>query len=153
MTADRDRLGVPSGSDVGLEAGAATDTAEERDREDPLSGDFRGQSLGAAAADDFRRTDDPDLVDDLTPGTEPAPTESVVVEEVIVVDEAGNADLSSGRPTDTMQIDDTEGDDAPGTGRRGAIGDEPLGGGSGQPTETMQIDDTEGDDAPGTGRV
>jgi hypothetical protein len=68
----------------------------------------------------------------------------VIVEEVIVVapSTAAGAGEGSGRMTEQMPTDDTDGDDdALGVDRHGAI-DEPLGGG--RLTDTMQIDDAEG---------
>jgi hypothetical protein len=65
--------------------------------------DFRGQSLGAAAADDLPPTDDTVVPD------------AVIVDEVIVVAPSADADAGTsagtGRMTDQMQTDRTEGDD------------------------------------------
>jgi hypothetical protein len=93
--------------------------------------EFRDKSLGAASADDLPPTDD-DAVPD-----------AVIIDEVVVVAPSSGetvTDEGSGLMTEQMQIDDTEGDDAPGVGRRDAV-NEPLGGG--RLTDTMQIDDTD----------
>jgi hypothetical protein len=93
--------------------------------------EFRDKSLGAASADDLPLTDD-DAVPD-----------AVIVEEVVVVAPSTGETVTgegSGLMTEQMQIDDTEGDDVPGVGRRDAV-NEPLGGG--RLTDTMQIDDTD----------
>lgn len=93
---------------------------------------LRAQSLGAAAAADDYRTD------------RAQPDDVVVAEEVIVVDETGEAqvDTGTGRLTDQMKIDNTEDDEA-------MEPDAPIADGlasSGRLTETMKIDDGEGDE-------
>jgi hypothetical protein len=90
--------------------------------------DFRGQSLGAASADDLPPTDESVVPD------------AVVVDEVIVVAPSADAGTGTGRMTDQMPTDRTEGDDDP--------ADIPLRDtqpASGRLTDTMHIDDTESD--------
>ena len=120
-------MNVDPGQETGLEGESWSGTTSPDT--------FKGQSLGAAATDDF----DPD----------PLITDEVVVEEVIVVDADGSATTAAGtgRMTDQMPVDDTEGDDDLPTGDARLV-EEPLGGG--RLTETMKIDDTDEttDDAP-----
>jgi hypothetical protein len=99
--------------------------------------EFRDKSLGAASADDLPPTDD-DAVPD-----------AVIIDEVVVVAPSSGDTVTgegSGLMTEQMQIDDTEGDDAPGVGRRDAV-DETVGVNEtlegGRLTDTMQIDDTD----------
>jgi hypothetical protein len=118
-TADTNGFGLRTGGGVGSETEDATDDEPAGS----LSNDFRGQSLGAASADDL--DPDRDLAADVP--------DAVIVDEVVVVSPStgspgvGTSDdielqddgkaEGTGRMTDQMQIDDTEGDDAPGTGR------------------------------------
>ncbi len=93
--------------------------------------DFRGQSLGAASADDLPPTDDTVVPD------------AVIVDEVIVVAPSTGTDAGTGggagRMTDQMATDRTEGDDLP-----GSLTGEPAAS-SGRLTETMPTDDAASD--------
>jgi hypothetical protein len=124
-TADTNGFGLRTGGGVGSE----TEDTKDDEPADSLTGDFRGQSLGAASADDLESnanldadrhaaSDVPDavVVDEVVVVSPSTGSPGVGTSDDTVVQDDGRAE-GTGRMTDQMQIDDTEDDDAPATGR------------------------------------